>query len=247
MNIWSFVISFLLVYILMSLFMASKQNGGNKRLMSMLDVFKEEEEFFNTANEVIASEKSPVLLEKEKVIKLWGEAYHNRDEDFSKSLEEVNLDTLVGDTRMKKSYEANEDAFFYLYLVIPNNLYSKGKLETIKAVDEKLKAVEEPLGKSLIQAIAKENRKYYFEEGDRGKEFYERVMDGDYGEYEYSKQLIGLYKGMVSAMLLSLYEKEDKKDKYEDLIPAVEAFSQTALGKRWLGEINLTLPNETQE
>ena len=37
-----------------------------------------------------------------------------------------------------------------------------------------------------------------------------------------------------------------EKEKYDDLLPAVESFHQTNLGKRWLKEINLVLPSEQE-
>ena len=244
MNIWTLVMIFLAAYLFMQVFMVSRQRGGNNRMMRMLEDFKEEEKFFETANEIISTENKEDLLEKEKVIKLWGEAYHNHDEDFPKTLESIKLETFLGTPGVKKAYEAYEDALFYLYLVIPNHLNSKGKEELQKELSKRLESIEEPLKQTLVQQINKANTQYYKNEGDCGKAFYEKVMDGDYGEWEYSKQLIGFYKGVVAAMLLSLYEKQNEKDKYGDLLPAVEAFAQSALGKRWLEEIHLALPVE---
>ena len=219
---------------------------GNNRLMGMLEVFSEEETFFQRANEAISTETDTVLLEKEKVIKLWGEAYHNHEDDFKKSLSELKLDTFFTPTNRKNPYEGNEDVFFYLYLVIPNNLYSKGKFELIDILNEKLNEVQETLKTSLVKKISEENAKYYRNQEDRGRAFYEKVMDGDYGEYDYSKQLISMYKGIVASMLVSLYEKSGEKEKYDDLLPAVESFHQTNLGKRWLKEIYLVLPSEQE-
>lgn len=246
MNIWTLIMLFLIFYLGSQMLMMRRQSNDNNRMVRMLDAFQNEEEFFQTANEVISTETSPVLLEKEKVIKLWGEAYHNHEEDFKNTLSEIKLEEFLRAPKGRKPYDANEDAFFYLYLVIPNNLYSKGRFDLIDLVNEKLKSVEDIFQTALVKKLSEENLKYYRKEEDKGKEFYKRVIEGDYAEYDYSKQLIRLYKGIVGAMLVSLCDENEEKELYEDAIAAAESFNQTNLGKRWLNEINVVLPSEKE-
>ena len=91
----------------------------------------------------------------------------------------------------------------------------------------------------MLYTLSKENEKFYKNEDDLGKSFYEKVLNGEYSEYKYSKQLIGLYKNIISAMLAAIYKKEDNTEKFKEILLDVREFAKTPLGDRWIKELGL--------
>lgn len=245
MNIFTFVIIVLIVYTISNIFLLSKQKKQGNQIMDLLGVFDQPETFFTKANEILESEVPAITKEKTKVLKLWGEAFYDKDEDFKKSLEEIEITQLL--VEAKNPVEANEDAFYYLCMAIPNNFYSKKKFELMDLLDKKIDEHKDILEKQLVYAIGKENQKFYKGQDDLGKTFLEKVIEGDYAGYMYSKQLIGLYKNVVSAVLACIYKNEGNEEKLKEQYPFLEVFVDSAAGRRMINELGVELPSEDKK
>ena len=251
MNV-SFVIN--LVMIGFTLFMVyriiklNSRNKLNKKMLSILDTIDDPDTFFAEADKFIETEKDAEFKEKVGVLRLWGDVFYERDDAFKEHLEALNIDTLLNPDGKNKGFSANEDSFFYLFMAVPNRLYYRKRDDLRAMVEEKLSAFEEGTKNGLLKKIFEENKKFYEGTEDRAKPFIESLLEGDYGGYQYSKQLIGLYKHCEEAILAVLHKEAGETEAYEECMADVKNFgTNTRLGKRWLKELGLELPEEPEE
>lgn len=229
----------MIIFQVMGIRMQSKRSS---HLTTLMDNINKEDTFFELAGKAEIEEKDAEYLQKCRVIRLWADAFYNKEDDFKNTLDKIDLSVLTG---KDGNVSLNEDAFFYLYLIIPHFLYTEKRNEQINLLNDKLKDVK--ADGTLIYALAKENVKFYKNEDDLGKTFYEKVIEGDYADYKYSKQLIGLYKDIISSMLLAIYKKEENTNKYNDTLPVVREFAKSPLGDRWVKELGLDVCEEKSE
>ena len=166
----------------------------NKKMLAILDQIDDKDAFFKAADAFINEEKDAEYVQKVSVLRLWGDTFYERDEEFKAHLEELNIDTLLNPTGKKQTKGANEDSFFYLYVAIPNRLHYRKRKDLRRLLDEKLAPSAEANQDLLLREIYDQNKKFYDGTEDRGIEFMKKLMDGEYSGYAYSKQLIGLYK-----------------------------------------------------
>ena len=223
-----------------------RRNGETARIMKVMDHFQEEDKFFELADQEIASNPKPEFQNKTRVLRLFGDAAYKRHDEFMKDLQELDLKALYVQNN-KVSLEYNEDSFYYLFMAVPNKLYSVGDPELIDPLYEKLDQDAEVLDKLLVSKLGHEAKKYYLKEGDLGKPFFEGMLEGDYAGYKYSPQLIGMYKDMVGVLLARMALDEGDMAKYESFVPDMKAFTASGLGKRWIKELGIVLPEDPKE
>lgn len=236
------------VYMFYRVFQLSGRGRLNKEMLKILDKMDDRDEFFARADEFIEVSKDPEYVQKVSVLRLWGDVFYERDEEYKQHLAELDIDTLLQPMQKNRGFANNEDSFFYLYLAIPNRLNFRGRNDLRKLNDEKLAAYEEINGDTLLKKIHDENKKFYEHTEDRGKDFIVSLLAGEYAGYRYSKQLIGLYKHCEEAILAVLYRDEGNTEGYEECLENVKNFgTNTRLGIRWLKELGIELPNEEEE
>lgn len=253
MNWVMLIMTVFMIYLIIKILMESKRNGMNRKMLNVLDTFSydpEGNEFYTKADEFLANEKNVEFLNKVRVLRLWADAYHEKKDEFKKDLETIDLDALViGDGKGKNGnqIEMNEDSFFYLYLAIPNRLHSDGDEEDLKLHYEKLAHIQDLMANRLVKVISDANRKYFAHEGDCGKAFYTSVLDGDYGQYAYSKELIGIYKNVVTCMISRIALDENDQKAFEEQVPELRSFAKSNLGKRFAKELGIDIPAEEDD
>ncbi|MBR3346317.1 MAG: hypothetical protein IKG37_04495 [Solobacterium sp.] len=235
-------------YMLFRIIKLSGRGKKNQKMLKILDQIDDRDAFFQAADCFIATEKDAEFVQKVSVLRLWGDTFYERNEEFHKHLQEINLETLLNPDGKRKGFDSNEDSFFYLYLAIPNRLNYRKAEGLRKLVDEKLAAVREANANTLQQKLYDENKKYYDGTDDRGIPFIKSFLEGEYGGYRYSKQLIGLYKNCEEALLAKVYLEENNREAYDECMKDLENFGKnTRLGIRWLKELGLSYPEETEE
>ena len=251
MNMTLIVNVFLIALTLFFAFRILKLSGRtkeNQKMLKILDSFDDRDVFFESAEDFIATEKNQEFVNKVSVLRLWGDAYYERDEDYKRHLAELNIDGLLDPDGKKNGYSQNEDSFFYLYMAIPNRLNYRKAEGFRKLLHEKLSAYDEANAQVLLKKIYEENKKYYDNTDDRGRTFIESFLEGEYGGYKYSKQLIGLYKSCEEALLAKMYEEENNTERCEECMKEIETFgTKTRLGIRWMKEVGLSYPEEPEE
>ena len=115
------------VYMFYRVFQLSGRGRLNKEMLKILDKMDDRDAFFANADEFINVSKDPEYGQKVRVLRLWGDVFYERDEEFKEHLEDLNIDILLQPTKKNQGFANNEDSFFYLYMAIPNRLNYRGR------------------------------------------------------------------------------------------------------------------------
>ncbi len=232
----------LMLFLIFRLFAQRRQNVNMSKFIELVKLVNNEEEFLRKSQEEIDASETDEERTKFQVLRLWGIAQHARyDEfDFDGLLQDIELKYLFENSKMN-----NDDTLFYFFLAIPNILYRDQETEKMAAMFDKMEDYLPQFENRLDYEIGKANREFY--EGDQEKAvvFYEKVMEGDYGEYTYSKQLIGLYKETVAIMLLKYYQDNGNDEKFKEYESLGAEYYTTRIGGNMIKNINLVIPGVT--
>lgn len=242
MSLFNLVLYAVIAFMIFKIFTLNKVQKKNRQLIDTIRNVDDEATFFAQCDNMINVINDSQYIAKTRVIKLWGIAYHKRWDEFEAVLDDITLEDMIRENRGKISIENDEDSFFYLYLVIPNMLYINDRIEERKMLREKMDTVHEKLDGQLCLAMSEANDSFFEKTEDKGQAFYEKLINGDYGEYWYSKSLIGLYKSMAGTQLAVLYKEKNETEKYEEMIPFVQDFHGSSLGKRWIAGLDVEFP-----
>lgn len=247
-GLFNIILYILMFYSIYRLFTASRRNSKGKELISIVSNVNHKEEFMEQIDELISTCGDPVYENKARVIKLWGQAYHKDYADFASTAESLNVNELIQvNKKGEKTITENEDSFFYLCLGIPNLLYANDAMDCVKILQEKIKPFEEELSDQLVAALGEANRDFCEKRNDQGVSFFQKLLEGDYAGYKYSKGLIGLYKMIANAMLAKYYENEGTLAEHPETKDLLDQFAKTGLGERWMKAIDLKVAAETEE
>lgn len=247
-SIMTLVMFVLLIYMVVRTFLLAKKNNKNKKLLKVLDEINDEQKFFEDADKVIDEEKDKTFAAKIEVLRIWGDVYYRREKAFREHLSALDIDLLLHPQGSKADgFNENEDSFFYLYTAIPNHLWSIGRNDLRAAVDEKLQPYHEALSNTFLSVMHDSFALFYDNKEDKGRSFYNAVSNGDYGQYRYNRQLIGLYKDMITVMQARLALDEGSADGIKPYEEDLRRFSETRLGARWMKELSVELPSGEEQ
>lgn len=245
MRLTTIMIIFMIFYMIFSNIGMGKKTAKSKKLNTVLQDMPDKDLIFQELDEMIAEETDPAFTAKYQVIKVWASIYHNENEMFLENLEKLDIDPLISDGK-NNTIMGYEDSFFYLLLAIPNRLFYAKEPELMEKYYEKLEPYKETLKSYLVYALGMAAHKYYQNEDDLGREMYIKLDEGEYGEYKYNKQLIGVYKNIASAFLAGIALQQNNMELYEQQLPYIKSFTTSGLGKRWLKELGIELPEEAE-
>lgn len=244
----NFVLYGVIAVMIVNIILSSKGQKKRKGLIDLVNSIREEDVFFAKADDMVAdNQDNPEILNKTKVLILWGIAYHKDYERFEDALNDIDINALIAMKKGKYSIDMNEDSFFYMYLGIENFLYRDEKMDLYEKMKEKMKTVDEQLQGQLVREISLEIDKFYTNRDDLGLAFYEKVLEGNYAEYTYSKTMIGLYKSIVNAMAARIYLNKGDTEKYETTTEMVRDFDMSGVGHRWIQSLELPVENPQEE
>lgn len=238
----------IIVFMLVRIYFMNKRTKKSKQLIMTVNSINNKDEFFKNVEAFEETMKDdPEFLNKGRIIHVWGMAYHKVIEGLDEEIDSIDLHALMKQSRKGLDITDDEDGFFYMYLAIPNILDKNGMITYRHKVREKVETVAEELNNQLVKNLGDAINAYYEGQGDKGLSFYEQVLNGEYGEYAYSKQLIGLYKSICAAQAAKLYKDSNNTEKYEELNEYLENFSTSGLGERWLKSLNLEVKKKEEK
>lgn len=238
-NLISIILFVLLAYMVYRTIVLGKRSKKNQAMLKILDQMDDEEVFYKAADDYIASEPDVEFKAKVGVLRLFADALYDRDEDFKEHLEELNITDLLKDQGRTKGFDLNEDSFVYLCQFIPGRLWYRNRFDLVDLLKAKLDTSADKLEHTMVMAMWKAEEQFYKKEGDRGRAFAQSLQDGTYEGYVYSKQLIGIYKNMMLAVLTRLNREEGREEDVQNAAEELGRFSESRLGKRWLTEWGL--------
>ena len=218
-----------------------RRNMNNKKIVDCVTIFDDENMFFSKIDAYLNSVKNIEFLEKGKILKLWGYVFYKRDDEVLPLLDSIDLLPIVVGTGFSKKnkIQLNEDCLYYLCLASCNALYGRKNFALLDKFEEKIKGYRNLLDNNLAYEMSTESFKLYHDEEDKGEEFFTKVIDGEYGEYSYSKQLIGIYKKICSSFLAKIYSDNNDEISYEKISDDVASFYSTKMGQRYLNELGV--------
>lgn len=235
MDIFLIAIYVLMIYMIVRMLAMRKMNKKMGKIVDLVKVMEDKDLFMTKADDAIETAENEEEKTKFQILKLWGSCYHKEYGDYERMLDEINTSILFA------SKSTNDDSFFYLLLAIPNILQADGRWEEVKKLEEKTENNKEEYEKRLDYQIAVNCLKYYRNEEDKGFAFFESVMEGNYETYFYNRQLIGLYKEVVAAMLLKQYEEKGDNEHYDEMKSICEQYMQTRIGDMWLKNMGIVM------
>lgn len=218
-----------------------RKTAKSRRLNAVLQDMPDKDQIFKELDEMTATENDPAFVAKYQVIKLWASIYHNENEMFLDILDKLDIDPLISDGK-RNTIINYEDSFFYLFLAIPNRLFYAEEPELMEKFYEKIEPYHDTFQNLLVYALGMAARKYYQNIEDLGREMYVKLDEGEYGEYKYNKQLIGIYKNIASSFMAGIALQQNDMELYEKQIPYLQSFATGGLGSRWLKELGIELP-----
>ena len=172
----------------------------NKKYMNLYQaVFNYHDDAYEQVLKFINETKSQEYKNKARILKIFSEL--DSGKDYSKTLQELDLKSLYY-KKDKLSYEQlklNCDSFVFMMMLLA------------KAYNKKVKAFSKELLAKINEIEGLENRIEYLEiialnnclnkYEDFGIAYAKMLHDGSYSEYDYEKNLIGLYKRIASTIL----------------------------------------------
>lgn len=235
MDIFLILLYVVMVYMIFRMLAMRKVNKKMSKLIDLVKVLEDREAFMTKADENIEAAATDEERTKFQILKLWGLCYHKEYENYERLLDKINPSVLIA------SKSNNDDSFFYLLLAVPNILQADERWDELKKLEEKTENNREEFEKRLDYQISVHCLKYYRNEDDKGFAFFESVMEGNYGEYFYNRQLIGLYKETVATMLIKEYENKGDMEHYDEMKSICEQYQQTRIGDMWLKNMGIIL------
>ncbi len=237
-----------LAFMMIRMMSMSKRNKMNKELIDVVNAVFDEQVFFEKADLMIDTVNDPEFESKCRIIKLWGSVYYKQYDKFAELLEPIEIEPLfIKKKNGAETVDLNEDSFFYLCMAIPNLLYKPGKNDLRASLKEKLEPYRDRLNSQLFFQIGEACDRYYNNVDDRGEDFFKQVLDGEYGDFSYSKQMIGLYKMVCNAMLAAILKEQNRSEEYAECEPLLYRFGGMGVGKRWMESIGLEVKEEKPE
>lgn len=233
-----------IIYMLYNIFMLSKRNNKNRRLIALFDYFDNEDVFFKTCDEFINGINDEEFKVKGYILKLWGACFYQHYDMIDDILHNIDINKFVYKKGKIDGLEINEDSIFYLCIACNNILYANGNMEQLNKLHDFVKLYADALKDQLPYAIGEQAYRYYNDIDDKGKTFFVKVLNGEYSEYRYSKQLILLFKNICTTHLARIYLDEDDKEGYQSLLNDLQEFNKSKLGKRYIQELKIELNNE---
>ena len=205
-----FIVCVLMVYVFiknLKMFKRYKQNRDY--IEAYEDVLHNKENCYERINDYIEKEKSLEYKNKARIIKLYAEL--NRSLDYKNTLNEINLHDLFNNKNGRfdlKLMKFDSDCFVFIMIDmfkayslnkmdVVNNLYNK-----VKELNEIDNYIEYQEVSNLYKALSKKE--------DCGNKFMHDLVDGNYTNYMYDKNLIILYKRIACAILVFNNEVVDE-------------------------------------
>jgi len=205
----------------------------NKQYISAYTaMLKEHDDALENLNKYIETEKSPELISKTNIVKVYLEA--KRDLDTEETINKIDLKPVFFDSKgnTKKMLDRNTDVFLWLIydLVI---FHSKGKYVEMEKINKLVREYEDALNTRLeylvFCGVYNALKKDY-----QIDQFLKDLINGDYVGVTYDKKLIGLFKRVAAMILVYRNEEIDEMSK-EDLT----TFSQTLVGKILMKDLGM--------
>ena len=175
-------------------------------------ILKKEDGAEEFLDEYIAKENNQPLLNKARIIKLFKNLEEERD--TKEVLDTLDFSAIFDDNAVSapEKVSQNSDMFIWLVLCLAK-AKKKTQIEVMNNLYEKVAVFDEPLSKTVEYNIFKSAYGLLLDKGESDKEFLYKLLSGDYVDYVYDKQLIGVNKKIAASLLSYCRDEISDEDK----------------------------------
>ncbi len=222
----------LLAYIFYRNFVLIKAYRSNKEYIGCYQaLLSGQEDIGEKIDAFIGSQKTEEGANKGRLLKLYHEL--RDDLDYAENLEKLDLGSIFYQkgkvSRSKLNF--NSDVFVWLFLCL-GIARKNSKFDVLNTLAAKIDALDMDNRLEVNEARAIYNA---LSENDiSGVDFLNDILEGNYIDYEYDKNLIALYKRFAACTLA--YSGEPIDDYYRE---DIRAFASTMVGQSYMKNLEI--------
>lgn len=217
-------------------FKKAKQYRKDKTYIEIYtEILKNEEGAYDKLVAYINSENDLCLKAKAKLIKL----YEDLDKEDIDILKEIDANDFMQDIFFKDNnfieerVILNSEVFIWLILIL-SKARKNSLIEVMKRVYDKTIKYEDKLCNYIEYDTFKATYDLLLEQEVNSIHFLKVLIGGEYVDYKYDKNLIGIYKKIAASLLAYIKEPLDEGDEI-----LIKDFTETLIGSRFTKDLDI--------
>ena len=233
---------FLVVLIVLTVVMSInnfKKVGQYRKDKTYIDIYtkilKNEDNAYDELVSYIDGESDACLKAKSNLIKI----YEDLDKNSDLVLSEIEESNFMHDIFFEKDVFSkdrvllNSEVFIWLVLIL-SKARKQSMVDVMNKLNEKVSAYENELSDFVEYQVYKSAYMTLLEKGVEGINFLKTLLNGEYSNYKYDKNLIGIFKKVAASLLA--YADEPLEEGDESLI---SDFTTTLIGHRFTTDLEI--------
>ena len=233
---------FLVVLIILTVLMSInnfKKVGQYRKDKTYIDIYtkilKNEDNAYDELINYIGTETDACLKAKSNLIKI----YEDLDKNIDLVLNEIEESNFMHDiffekdTFSKDKVLLNSEVFIWLVLIL-SRARKQSMVDVLNKLNEKVSAYENELNDFVEYQVYKSAYMTLLEKGNDGPKFLRALLNGEYSNYKYDKNLIGIFKKIAASLLAYVGQPLEEGD--ESLI---SDFTTTLIGHRFTTDLGI--------
>ncbi len=181
----------------------------------------------------IGSENDTCLKTKSELIKLYEDIKDDKDLSEFDEIDFVKDIFYDGEVFSKDRVTLNSEVFIWFILIL-SRARNLSMMDVMDNLYNKVSKYEENLNTYIEYQVFKASYNVLLEKNEDGVSFLKKLLNGEYTEYTYDKNLIGIYKKIAACLLCYAGEIVEESD--EDLI---KDFTTTLIGNRFTKDLGI--------
>lgn len=233
---------FLVILIALTISMFSKnfkKAGQYRKDKTYIDIYtkilKNEEGAYDELVSYLGSETDACLKAKSNLIKTYVDL-DKHPENVDSDIDEIDFMHSIffdGENFSKEKIILNSEVFIWLILILSKSR-ANTMIEVMNHINDKVSAYDEEMKDYVEYQVYKSAYLSLLEKNFDGIKFLKTLLSGEYQEYKYDKNLIGIYKKIAASLLAYMAEPLDEGD--DDLI---KEFTETLIGSRFTKDLEI--------
>lgn len=233
---------FLVILIALTISMFSKnfkKAGQYRKDKTYIDIYtkilKNEEGAYDELVSYLGSETDACLKAKSNLIKTYVDI-DKYPENVDSDIDEIDFMHDIffeGENFVKEKIILNSEVFIWLILIL-SKARTNTMIDAMNHINDKVSAYDEEMKDYVEYEVYKSAYLSLLEKNLDGIKFLKTLLSGEYQEYKYDKNLIGIYKKIAASLLAYMAEPLDEGD--DDLI---KEFAETLIGSRFTKDLEI--------
>lgn len=233
---------FLVILIALTISMFSKnfkKAGQYRKDKAYIDIYtkilKNEEGAYDELVSYLGSETDACLKAKSNLIKTYVDL-DKHPENVDSDIDEIDFMHSIffdGENFSKEKIILNSEVFIWLILILSKSR-DNTMIDVMNHINDKVSAYDEEMKDYVEYQVYKSAYLSLLEKNFDGIKFLKTLLSGEYQEYKYDKNLIGIYKKIAASLLAYMAEPLDEGD--DDLI---KEFTETLIGSRFTKDLEI--------